>query len=53
MLDIVQPKDDDVDEDATYDKLLPHEKYAQTDQLFQCQVNQMSQLWNGLTTKHY
>ncbi len=29
MLDIVQPKNDDVDEDATYDKLLPHEKYAQ------------------------
>jgi hypothetical protein len=29
MLDIVQPKNDDVDEDATYDKVLPHEKYAQ------------------------
>ncbi len=28
MLDIVQPKNDDVDEDATYDKVLPHEKYA-------------------------
>jgi hypothetical protein len=24
-----------------------------TDQLFQCHVNQMSLLWNGLTTKHY
>ncbi len=29
LLDIVQPKNDDVDEDATYDKVLPHEKYAQ------------------------
>jgi hypothetical protein len=29
MLDIVQPKNDDVDEDATYDKVLRHKKYAQ------------------------
>ncbi len=29
MLDIVQPKNDDVDEDETYDDVLPHEKYAQ------------------------
>ncbi len=29
MLDIVQPKNDDVVEDATYDEILPHEKYAQ------------------------
>jgi hypothetical protein len=29
MLDIVQPKNDDVDDDETYDKVLPHEKYAQ------------------------
>ncbi len=29
MFDIVQPKNDDVNEDATYDKVLPHEKYAQ------------------------
>ncbi len=28
MLDIVQPKNDDVDEDETYDEVLPHEKYA-------------------------
>jgi hypothetical protein len=28
MLDIVQPKNDDVNEDATYDKVSPHEKYA-------------------------
>jgi hypothetical protein len=29
MLDIVQPKNDEVDEDETYDNVLPHEKYAQ------------------------
>jgi hypothetical protein len=29
MLDIVQPKNDDVNEDATYDEVLPHEKHAQ------------------------
>jgi hypothetical protein len=28
MLDIVQPKNDDVNEDETYDKVLPHEKYT-------------------------
>ncbi len=28
MLDIVQPKNDDSDEDETYDKVLSHEKYA-------------------------
>jgi hypothetical protein len=29
MLNIVQLKNDDVDGDATYDKVLPHEKYSQ------------------------
>jgi hypothetical protein len=29
MLDIVQPKNDDVNEDEAYDKVLSHEKYAQ------------------------
>ncbi len=28
MLDIDQPKDDDSDEDETYDKVLPHENNA-------------------------
>ncbi len=28
MLDMVQPKNDDVNDDETYDKVLPHEKYA-------------------------
>ena len=29
MLDIIQPKNDDVDEDATNDEVFPDEKYAQ------------------------
>ncbi len=29
MLDIVQPKNDDANEDEIYDKVFPHEKYAQ------------------------
>jgi hypothetical protein len=29
MLDIVQPKNDDVNEDESYDDVLPHEKCAQ------------------------
>jgi hypothetical protein len=29
LLDIVQPKNDDVDEDAPNDEVFPHEKYAQ------------------------
>ena len=28
MLDVVQPKNDDVDEGATNDQVIPHEKYA-------------------------
>ncbi len=53
MLDIVQPKNDNTDEDATNFDVLPPEKYiSKTDQLFQCHVNQMSLLWNGLTTNH-
>jgi hypothetical protein len=28
MLDIVQPENDDTDEDATNDKVFPHEKYV-------------------------
>jgi hypothetical protein len=53
MLDKVQPKNDDVNEDEAYDKVLSHENMPKTDLLFQYHVNQMSQLLNGLTTKHY
>jgi hypothetical protein len=53
MLDIVQPKNDDSNENDTYHKVLPHRIMSETDQLFQCHMNQMSQLLNGLTTKHY
>ncbi len=53
LLDIGQPKNDDVNVDKTYGKVLPHEKYACNQPIFQCHMNQMSQLWNVLTTKHY
>jgi hypothetical protein len=53
MLDIVQPKNDDADEDETYNEVLPHENMPETDQLFQCHMNRMSQLLNGLKTNHY
>jgi hypothetical protein len=33
MLDIVQPKNDDVDEDETNDKVLPHENYVRNQQI--------------------
>ncbi len=35
MLDAVQPKNDDVDEDASYDKVLPHEKYPRNQPIIQ------------------
>jgi hypothetical protein len=34
MLDIVQPKNNDVDEDEIYGNVLPHEKYAQNKYLY-------------------
>ena len=52
MLDIVQPKNDDVDEDATNDEVFLDENMPETDQLFQYHMNRMSLLWNGLTTNH-
>ncbi len=52
MLDIVQPKNDDVNEDATNDKVFLMKNMPKTNQLFQCRVNQKSLLWNGLTTNH-
>jgi hypothetical protein len=42
MLDIVQPNNDDVDEDATYDEVLPHEKYAQNQPIIPVACE-----WNG------
>jgi hypothetical protein len=42
MLDMVQPKNDDVDEDATYDKVLPHENYPQNQPIIpvSCESNE-------------
>ena len=39
MLDIVQPKNDDVDEDATNADIYLMKNMPETDQLFQCHVN--------------
>jgi hypothetical protein len=47
MLDIVQPKNDDVDEDATNDEVFPHEKYAQNQQIIpvSCESNEPIVEW--------
>jgi hypothetical protein len=53
MLDIVQPKNDNVDEDATYDKVFPHEKYAQNRPIIPvlCELNEPIVEWTD--NKHY
>jgi hypothetical protein len=53
MLDIVQPKNEDVDEDATYDEVLPHEKYAQNQPIIpvSCESNEPIVEWTD--KKHY
>jgi hypothetical protein len=53
MLDIVQPKNDDSDENDTYHKVLPHENNARNQPIIPVSHDQMSQLLNGLTTKHH
>jgi hypothetical protein len=42
MLDIVQPNNDDVDEDATNAEVLLHEKYAQNQSIIpvSCELNE-------------
>jgi hypothetical protein len=52
MLDIVQPKNDDVDEDATHDKVLPHEKYAQNQPIISvlCELNEPCVKWTDNKT---
>jgi hypothetical protein len=42
MLGIVQPKNDDVNEDAIYDEVLPHEKYTQNQPIIpvSCESNE-------------
>jgi hypothetical protein len=51
MLDIV-PTKDDVDEDATYDKVLPHEKYAQNQPIIpvSCESNEPIVEWTNNKT---
>jgi hypothetical protein len=52
MFDIVQPKNDDVDEDATYDEVLPHEKYAQNRPIIpvSCESNEPIVEWTDNKT---
>jgi hypothetical protein len=53
MLDIVQPNNDDSNENDTYQEVFLMRIIPETDQLFQCHVNRISRLLNGLTTEHY
>ncbi len=53
MLDIVQPKNDDVDEDATYDKVLPHEKYAQKRPIIPVSRESNEPIVEWTDNKHY
>ncbi len=46
MLDIVQPKNDDVDEDKPIMRVYLMRIMPETNLLFQCHMNQMSQLLN-------
>jgi hypothetical protein len=52
MMDIVQPKNDDVDEDATNDKVLPHEKYARNQPIIpvSCELNELIVEWTDIKT---
>jgi hypothetical protein len=52
MLDIVQPKNDNVDEDETYDNILPHEKYAQNRPIIpvSCELNEPIVEWTDNKT---
>jgi hypothetical protein len=52
MLDIVQPKNDDVDEDAIYDDVLSHEKYAQNRPIISvsCESNEPIVEWTDNKT---
>jgi hypothetical protein len=47
MLDIVQPKNDDVNEDATNAEVLPHEKYARNRPIIpvSCESNELIVEW--------
>jgi hypothetical protein len=50
MLDIVQPKNDKLMKMQPMTRFFLLRNMPKTDQLFQCHVNRMSLLWNGLTT---
>jgi hypothetical protein len=53
MLDIVQPKNDDVDEYETYDNVLPHEKYAQNQPIIPVSRELNEPIVEWTDNKHY
>jgi hypothetical protein len=53
MLDIVQTKNDDVDEDATFDKVLPHEKYAKNQPIIPVLRESNEPIVEWTDNKHY
>ncbi len=52
MMDILQPKNDDVDEDETYDKVLPHENYVRNQPItpVSCKSNEPIVEWTDNRT---
>ncbi len=52
MLHKVQPKNDDVNEDETYDNVLPHKKYAQNRPIIpvSCELNEPIVEWTDNKT---
>jgi hypothetical protein len=52
MLDIVQPKNDAVDEDETYDEVLPHENYVRNQPIIpvSCELNEPIVEWTDSKT---
>jgi hypothetical protein len=52
ILDIVQPKNDDVNEDETYDEVLSHEKYARNQPIIpvSCELNEPIVEWTDNKT---
>jgi hypothetical protein len=53
MLDIVQPKNDDVDEDETYHEVLPHENYVRNQPIIPVSRESKEPIVEWTDTKHY
>jgi hypothetical protein len=53
MLDIVQPKNDDVDADETYGEVLTHEKYARNRPIIPVSRESNEPIVEWTDNKHY